>query len=98
MDISQIESLGIQLFKAIVECPDEVETHISEGSDEKGELTIINVKVNKKDVGVCIGDQGKTAEAIRRVIGLIGFKKLGVRLYVKIDAPRLPKNHFQFDD
>lgn len=85
------------ILKSIVAYPDDVELHVSQESDEQGELEIINVKVHKEDVGACIGKKGGTAEAIRRIIGLAGFKSLNKRVYVRLDAPKLPKAHFQFD-
>lgn len=95
--MDRVEELLQQIVKGLVNFPDEVQTFVSDDTDEKGELVMINVKVNKGDVGTCIGEGGKTAEAIRKVIGLVGFKQLGKRVYVKVDAPKIPRNHFQFD-
>lgn len=88
--------LLIQVVKGFVNNPESVETFVSEDTDEKGALTMINVKVHKDDVGTCIGEGGKTAEAIRKVIGIVGFKQSGKRIYVKIDAPKVPKTHFSY--
>lgn len=90
------KELLVQVIKGFVNNPDAVETHVSEDTDEKGALTMINVKVHKDDVGTCIGEGGKTAEAIRKVVGIVGFKQSGKRIYVKIDAPKIPKTHFSY--
>ncbi len=95
--MQQVETLLLDILKGIVERPDEVKLHTSVGTDDKGELTTINIKLASEDVGACIGQKGKNAEAIRRVIGLVAFKQLEKRVYVKIDAPRIPKNHFGYD-
>lgn len=92
-----VEDLLLDILKGIVEKPDEVELHISDEKDDRGDVTIINVKLAREDVGACIGQKGKNAEAIRKVIGLVGFKQTGKRVYVKIDAPRIPKNHFEYE-
>lgn len=92
MDI--IEQLLLSIIRAIVAYPNDVETYTEIGSDEKGELTTIHVKVNTADVGLCIGEGGKTAESIRRVISLAGHRLVEKRIYTKIDAPKVPRNHF----
>ena len=93
-----VETLLQNILEGIVERPDEIELNFSEETDERGEVTVVNVKLAREDVGACIGQKGKNAEAIRRVVGLVGFKKTGKRVYVKIDAPRIPKNHFDYSD
>ena len=94
MDYAQ--NLLVQVVKGFVNFPESVETFVSEDTDDKGTLIMINVKVHKDDVGTCIGEGGKTAEAIRKVIGIVGFKQSGKRIYVKIDAPKVPKTHFSY--
>ena len=89
-----LESLVLDMIKGIVSYPDEVELHFSTDEDERGEITIINIKVSKEDIGLCIGEKGVTAEALRKIIGLIGFRQTEKRVYAKIDAPKLPKNHY----
>lgn len=94
--MDKVEQLLRSIITAIVQYPDDVETYTETGTDEKGEITTIHVKVNKADVGLCIGESGKTAESIRRVISLAGHRALETRVYTKIDAPRIAKNHFDF--
>lgn len=86
------------VLKSFVKHPEDVELHETTDTDEKGELVIINVKVNRADIGICIGTEGNTAEALRKIAGLIGFKHTGKRIYVKIDAPKIPKDHYEFSD
>lgn len=91
-----VETLLTMIVKGIVNHPDDVELFVSDDKDDKGDLTMINVRVHKSDIGVCIGEGGKTAEAIRKVVGLVGYKRTGCRVYVKIDAPKIPKTHFNY--
>ena len=95
--MDDIQALLVSIIRAIVAYPDDVETHIDVGSDERGELTTIHVKVNNADVGLCIGESGKTAESIRKIVSLAGHRALEKRIYTKIDAPRIPKNHFSLE-
>ena len=92
--MNEIEQLLHSVIRAIVAYPDDVEMHTEVGNDERGELTTIHVKVNNADVGLCIGEGGKTAEAIRKIVSLAAHRRLEKRVYTKIDAPRVPKNHF----
>ena len=94
--MQQVETLLLDILKGIVDKPDEIELHFNEEQDDRGEVTVVNVKLAREDVGACIGQKGKNAEAIRKVVGLVGFKQTGKRVYVKIDAPRIPKNHFDY--
>ncbi len=94
--MENVKVLLLDIVKGLVDKPDRVELFMSEETDGTGEIVIINVKVATEDVGICIGQKGTTAEAIRKVIGLVGFKQTGKRVYVKIDAPRIPRNHFEY--
>jgi predicted RNA-binding protein YlqC (UPF0109 family) len=89
-----IQKLLLVILHSMVKDTDAVELHVSDQSDSSGEFKLINVKVATRDLGVCIGKEGMTAEAIRRIIGVSGMEKLHTRIVVKIDAPRLAKNHF----
>ena len=92
-----VKSILSDVIKSFVKYPDDVELFDSVDSDEKGELVIVNVKVNRADIGICIGTEGNTAESLRKIAGLIGFKHTGKRVYVKIDAPKIPKDHFEYN-
>jgi uncharacterized protein len=94
--MDSLKSILLDILTGFVDHPDSVELHISEETDEQGDLIVINVKVSKEDVGAVIGQKGSTAEAIRKIIGLIAFKQVSKRVYVKIDAPRIPRSHFDY--
>lgn len=91
----ETKELILTVVKGIVSSPDEVELNISEESDDKGEYTQVNIKVAREDIPKAIGQKGTTADAIRRIAVLCaiknGYKKM---LFVRVDAPRMPKNHF----
>lgn len=93
-----IERILLDIIKGFVDFPDQVELHKTDDVDEQGELVVVNVKLAREDVGMCIGQKGSTAEALRKIVGLIAFKQLGKRVYVKIDAPRIPRSHFGYDE
>lgn len=92
--MDKTKEILLSVLTGFVDYPTDVAIKIAEDKDEKGSLTIINVKVRPEDIGVCIGDRGATAEALRRIVGLIGYKQSGDRVQLKIDAPKLPKNYF----
>lgn len=93
-----VEQYLVSMLKLIVNNPDRVETFCDVGKDERGELHTIHVKVHNDDIGLCIGEGGSTAEALRRVIGLIATRQLKQRVFIKIDTPRIPRNHFNFNE
>ncbi len=95
-NINDIENLVKQIIRSIVSVPDDVETFVDKQSESEDDLFTIHVKVNSVDVGLCIGEGGKTAESIRRIIGLSGHQLLKARVYTKIDAPKVPHNHFNY--
>ena len=95
--MKQVENLIKEIMSGIVSDPESVEIHSSTEKDSKGEVVVINVKVAKHDIGICIGRKGETAEAIRKVIGLYGYQQTSKRVYVKIDAPKIHKDHFEFE-
>ena len=91
-----IEDATLQIVRLMVEFPNDVELTRSMESDEDGDICIFSVKVNARDEGTCIGRKGITADALRRVIGIIGYRQLGCRIYFKIEARKPSKNTFQF--
>lgn len=58
------------IAKALVDAPDSVE--VSEFGDE--EASIIKLKVQKEDLGKVIGKKGRTAKAMRTVLGAAALK------------------------
>lgn len=67
------------LVKGIVEHPDEVRVRMLEG--RRGRR--LEVRVHPDDLGTVIGRSGRTANALRQVIGSIGGR--GVRVEI-LDA------------
>lgn len=94
--MQQVEAILFDMLKGIVSKPEDIQLHFTDETDEGGEVTVVNVKVDRADIGACIGKKGKNAEAIRTVVGLVGYRLANRRVYVKIDAPRIPKNHFDY--
>jgi predicted RNA-binding protein YlqC (UPF0109 family) len=90
------EKLLGDIIRSFVSYPEEVETHCTYEKDDRGDFVVINVKLNKSDIGICIGKKGETAEALRKIIGVVGYRQSESRVYVKIDAPKLPPNHFEY--
>lgn len=95
-EMKKVETLLLDILQGIVRNPDDIDLHFSDDTDEQGEMTVINVRLHKEDVGLCIGQKGSTAEAIRKVVGLVGYRKTERRVFVKIDAPKIPRDHFEY--
>jgi len=95
-----LESFLSEIIKGIVTRPDQIEMHFTDRKDEtKGEMTIVNIKVAIEDIPICIGAGGTVADAIRRLAVMV-CKKIGYDkyLFVRVDAPRMPNNYFEFDN
>ncbi len=61
-----IETIG----KALVDFPDDVEVKEVEGEA----TTVLELRVAQADLGKVIGKQGRTARAIRTILGASGMK------------------------
>jgi len=59
-----------QIAKALVDNPDQVSVHAVEGEQS----TVLELKVAQSDLGKVIGKQGRTAHAIRTLLGAAGMK------------------------
>ena len=59
-----------QIAGALVDNPDAV--HVSEVEGEK--TTVLELQVEQTDLGQVIGKQGRTARAIRTLLGTAGMK------------------------
>jgi len=70
------------LVKSIVDHPDDVK--IERRVDEMGVL--LDLKVNQEDMGMLIGRQGSTANAIRTLLRIIGARH-NARVNLKIEEP-----------
>ncbi len=58
------------IAKSLVDSPDQV--HVSELEGEQ--TTILELKVAQEDLGKVIGKQGRTARAMRIILGAAGMK------------------------
>ncbi len=66
----EIKELVTVIVKALVEFPDEV--NVSEVQSET--TSVIELRVNSGDIGKVIGKQGRTAKAIRNILGAVSAK------------------------
>ena len=58
------------IAKKIVACPDEVDVREVVGE----QTSILELRVNKEDLGKVIGKQGRTARALRTVLNAAGIR------------------------
>ena len=58
------------IAKALVDYPEQVSVNVLEGS----QATVLELSVAKVDLGKVIGKQGRTAEAIRIILGAASAK------------------------
>ena len=56
--------------KALVDVPDKVEVNVVEGQQP----TVLELRVAPEDLGKVIGKQGRTARAVRTILGAAGMK------------------------
>lgn len=74
-----MKTLVEAMVKSLVDKPDAVEIKEVEGE----RTTVFEVKVSSGDLGKIIGKQGKTARAMRTILGAAGTK-LGKRCVLEI--------------
>jgi len=67
---SELKSLIEYVSKALVDMPDSVEVNEIEGE----QTTVIELKVDKSDLGKVIGKQGRTARALRTILNAASTK------------------------
>jgi len=65
-----VKELVEMIAKALVDNPDKVQVSQLEGE----QTTILELKVAPEDLGKVIGKQGRTARAIRVILGAAGMK------------------------
>lgn len=65
-----IKQLVEEIAKALVDRPDKVQVREIEGE----QTTVLELRVASEDLGKVIGKQGKTARAIRTILGAAGVK------------------------
>jgi predicted RNA-binding protein YlqC (UPF0109 family) len=59
------------IAKALVDFPDQVSVNVLEGT----QATVLELNVAKADLGKVIGKQGRTAKAIRTILGAASAKE-----------------------
>ncbi len=67
---SELKTLIEFVSKALVDMPDRVEVNEIEGE----QTTVIELKVDKSDLGKVIGKQGRTARALRTILNAASTK------------------------
>ncbi|HLW56187.1 MAG TPA: KH domain-containing protein [Bacteriovoracaceae bacterium] len=67
---SELKSLIEFVAKSLVDMPDQVEVNEIEGE----QTTVIELKVDKSDLGKVIGKQGRTARALRTILNAASTK------------------------
>jgi predicted RNA-binding protein YlqC (UPF0109 family) len=65
-----MKDLLIQIVKALVDNPEQVQVNEIEGS----QTVVLELRVDKSDMGKVIGKQGRTAHAIRTVLNAAAGK------------------------
>jgi predicted RNA-binding protein YlqC (UPF0109 family) len=65
-----MKELVESIAKALVDHPDDVEVKCIAGA----QATILELRVHKDDLGKVIGRQGRTAKALRTLLGAAGVK------------------------
>jgi hypothetical protein len=65
-----MKELVESIARALVDHPEEVNVRSVEGS----QATILELRVHPEDLGKVIGRQGRTAKAVRTLLGAAGMK------------------------
>lgn len=65
-----MKELVEEIAKALVDHPEGVRVNAVEGS----QVTVLELRVHPEDLGKVIGRQGRTAKAIRTLLGAAGMK------------------------
>lgn len=68
--MSELKDLIDFVSRKLVDVPDEVEVNEVEGE----QTTVIELKVDKSDLGKVIGKQGRTARALRTILNAASTK------------------------
>ncbi len=68
--MSELKDLIQYVSKALVDMPDDVEVNEIVGE----QTTVIELKVDKTDLGKVIGKQGRTARALRTILNAASTK------------------------
>jgi predicted RNA-binding protein YlqC (UPF0109 family) len=65
-----MEELVRNIARSLVDNPDQVQVSVVEGE----QTTVVELRVDPEDLGKVIGKQGRTARAIRTLLGAAGTK------------------------
>ncbi|HLV96755.1 MAG TPA: KH domain-containing protein [Candidatus Acidoferrales bacterium] len=65
-----MKELVEEIAKALVDKPEHVQVRAVEGE----QVTVLELRVDPEDLGKVIGRQGRTAKAIRTLLGAAGMK------------------------
>jgi predicted RNA-binding protein YlqC (UPF0109 family) len=65
-----IKELVEEIAKALVDIPDQVQVREVQGE----QVTVLELRVAPSDLGKVIGKQGRTARAVRTLLGAAGMK------------------------
>jgi len=68
--MSKLKDLVEQIAKVLVDKPEAVQINEIEGE----QTSVIELRVAKQDLGKIIGKEGRTAKAIRTILGAAGSK------------------------
>ncbi len=68
--MSELKTLMEYVSKALVDMPDQVEVNEIEGE----QTTVLELRVDKSDLGKVIGKQGRTARALRTILNAASTK------------------------
>ena len=68
--MSELQELIDYVSRALVDMPEEVHVHEIVGE----QTTVIELKVDKSDLGKVIGKQGRTARALRTILNAASTK------------------------
>ncbi len=66
----QMKELVEEIAKALVDHPESVQVNAVDGT----QVTVLELRVHPEDLGKVIGRQGRTAKAIRTLLGAAGMK------------------------
>jgi predicted RNA-binding protein YlqC (UPF0109 family) len=79
MEVDEMKELVEQMARALVDSPEEVSVKEVDGE----RTTVFELRVATSDLGKVIGKQGKTARAMRTILGAAGTK-IGKRCVLEI--------------
>ncbi len=66
-----MKELVAAIARALVDHPDDVQVRAVDGE----QVTVLELRVHPEDIGKVIGRQGRTAKAIRTLLGAAGMKQ-----------------------